>query len=107
MRYLALPRFSPKVYLSEPDPKTGRIQHYDYLVQPFYQSPTFWNRWGPIALYTRLVGGFVPGPSFIPEGYLFEEVGPKDQIRKGAEAMQEWQEKIGRDEGRATCPFSK
>ncbi len=68
MRYLALPRLTSIVYISEPDPKTGRIQHYEYLLEPYYQSPTFWNRWGPIALLTRLLGDTSPGRNSSPRG---------------------------------------
>ncbi|KAH8881709.1 hypothetical protein GQ53DRAFT_754156 [Thozetella sp. PMI_491] len=106
LRYLALPRIAPKIYLSTPDPKTGRINHYDYLVEPLYQEPTFWNRWGPMALFTRLMGGYVPGDTkFLPQGYLFEEVGPEAQFGKGKDAMQNWHDKM-KAERPSGCPFA-
>ena len=106
LRYLALPRLIPEITLSDPDPQTGRMHHTDYLMEPLYVRPTVWNRWGPVALFTRLMGGHVPGaPQFVPEGYLFEEIGPKGLAGKGLAAMQAWEDKMGRERP-SGCPFS-
>lgn len=107
LRYLCLPRPIPKISFSEPDPKTGRIHHDDYLVHPFYNAPTFWNRWGPMALVTRLLGGIVPDSNakeLYPNGYLIEEVGPTNRLGRGSEEMKAGIERL---EGmkRGGCPF--
>jgi hypothetical protein len=102
------PRPYPLIMFGEPDPKTGRIQHYDYLVKPYYQRPTIANRWGPIAWITWVLGGTLPGdkgPDYKPEGFLFSEIGPDHQYNKGKEftdAM-EAKQKILRPSG---CPYS-
>lgn len=105
LRYLMLPRVLPVVYFSEPDPKTGRIHHTDYLVEPLYHKLTIWNRWGPMGWLTWLVGGNIPGPAFVPEGFLMEEIGPLAQSGKGLADMQEWNEKLKRERP-SGCPFS-
>lgn len=90
LRYFCLPRLKPIIFFSkEADPKTGRVKHFDYLLEPFYHPPTFWSRWGPIALVFRLLGGTVPGsPDFLPEGYIPTDLGPKSRMGKGAEEME-------------------
>lgn len=53
-------------------------------------------------------GGDVPGSkgdTYIPEGYKFEEVGPKVMKNKGQEETRAWEEKI-RAERPAGCPFA-
>lgn len=99
--------------LSEPDPTTGRMQHGIYLVEPWYHRPTLWARWGPAALLTRLLGGLVPasshgrdkGASWMPEGYLFEDIGPQSRMGEGvAEAAAEVDRlRLQRPSG---CPFA-
>lgn len=104
--HLVLPRFTPTVYFSEPDPKTGRILHHDYLVHPYYNPATFWSRWGPMSLVTRLLGGTVPGPErMMPQGFLFEDIGPKDKIGKGLAELAEGVEML-KGRRRGACPFS-
>ncbi|KAI7780522.1 hypothetical protein LA080_015923 [Diaporthe eres] len=90
LRYFCLPRLRPIIFFSEEaDPHTGRVTHFDYLLEPFYHPPTFWSRWGPIALVFRLVGGTVPGASeFLPEGFIPTDLGPKNRMGKGAEEME-------------------
>jgi hypothetical protein len=66
------------------------------------------NRWGPEAWFVRLMGGNVPGSmgdTFIPEGYKFEEVGPKGMKNKGIEEAKVWEEKL-MAERPAGCPFA-
>ncbi|KAF9869665.1 hypothetical protein CkaCkLH20_12852 [Colletotrichum karsti] len=106
VRHLMLPRFTPVVFFSDPHPKTGRIQHYDYLVHPYYIPATFWNRWGPTGLVTRLLGGTVPGnEKMMPEGYLFEDIGPQDKVGKGVEELAEGVQCL-KGRSRGACPFS-
>ncbi|KAI3533851.1 hypothetical protein CSPX01_12471 [Colletotrichum filicis] len=106
VRYFMLPRFSPVVFFSDPDPKTGRILHHDYLVHPYYIPATFWNRWGPVALITRLLGGTVPGSEkMMPHGFLVEDIGPKERMGKGSAELAEGVEML-RCRGRGACPFS-
>jgi hypothetical protein len=53
-------------------------------------------------------GGDVPGSkgdTYIPEGYKFEEVGPKVMKNKGQVETRAWEEKI-RAERPAGCPFA-
>lgn len=78
-----------------------------YLAHPYYNKPGFLNRWGPEALFTRFMGGEVPskGSEYIPEGYRFEEVGPKIMRNKGAEETKAWEEKL-KAERPAGCPFA-
>ncbi|OLN96963.1 hypothetical protein CCHL11_07431 [Colletotrichum chlorophyti] len=106
VRHLMIPRFGPVVYFSEPDPKTGRIQHHDYLVHPYYNPATFWNRWGPMGLATRLLGGFVPGEAkMMPKGFVFEEIGPRDKAGKGLKELAQGVEEL-KSRRRGACPFS-
>ena len=109
LRYLWLPRAAEIKYFSEPDPKTGRIQHLNYLVQPYYWAGTFWDRWGPEALLTRLLGGHVPGSGgekLMPQGFLFEDIGPAALMGKHKAEMAGWEERL-KQERPSGCPFSK
>jgi hypothetical protein len=109
VRYLMLPRLSEVKYFSEPDPKSGRIRHLDYLVKPYYNPGTFWNRWGPEGLLTRLLGGHVPGSGgeeLKPEGFRFEDLGPAAAVGKGKAEMAGWEERLKRERP-SGCPFAK
>lgn len=106
LRYFCLPRLRPLNYFSEPDPQTGRIKHFDYLLEPYYHPPTFWSRWGPMALVFRLLGGIVPGaPDFLPEGFLPTDLGPKHRMGKGSEEMKIDMARM-RENRPSGCPFS-
>ncbi|KAK2040212.1 hypothetical protein LZ31DRAFT_558091 [Colletotrichum somersetense] len=105
VRHLMLPRLTPVVYFSSPDPNTGRILHHDYLVHPYYNPATIWNRWGPIGLVTRLLGGTVPGSDkMMPQGFLFEDIGPREKMGKGSAEMVQGVEVL-KGRGRDACPF--
>ncbi|KAJ2902573.1 hypothetical protein MKZ38_000333 [Zalerion maritima] len=107
MRFLALPRFRPVKAFSDPDPKTGRIYHREYQVDPFYNKPTFWSRWGPTALLIKMMGGGVPSSAnkhFFPQGYLLEEIGPVSKIGMGQEEMKEELDTLVK-ERTGGCPF--
>jgi len=92
-----------------PDPATGRY-HYDfYKAHPYYTKPGFWNRWGPEAWLVWAAGGDVPGSKgqlYCPQGYKFEEVGPKKMVGKGKERTDEWEAKLA-VERTGGCPFRR
>lgn len=91
-----------------PDPKTGRYYLKDYLAHPFYVKPGFLNRWGPEAWFVRAAGAEVPDTrkeQYIPQGYKFEEVGPKNVKNKGAEEMSAIEAQLS-IERTAGCPFA-
>lgn len=91
-----------------PDPQTGRFYYKDYQGHPFYNKPTFWNRWGPSAWLVWMLGGDVPGSKgdrYMPQGYKFEEVGPTHMKDRGLKEMRAFEERIA-SERPAGCPFA-
>ena len=110
LRYLFLPRpeFSRKHYVPrEPSKSTGRYNAVEYLSHPWYVEPTFSRRWGLRACMTRLLGRCLPGDNgnrYAPEGYLFEELGPKAMAGKGKDEMRDT-EQVLRNASRGKCPF--
>ncbi|KAI1414190.1 hypothetical protein F5Y13DRAFT_159995 [Hypoxylon sp. FL1857] len=108
LRYLTLPRFFEFKRLRDPDPKTGRMtQHVPYGNFPFYIQPTLWNRWGPVAWAIWLYGGKVPGDDpgeYMPQGYLFSDVGPKSRMGQGTDEAEADAKRI-KNSGWAGCPF--
>ncbi|KAM3065133.1 hypothetical protein ACMFMG_006106 [Clarireedia jacksonii] len=109
LRNLALPRpsFMRVREISDEPNEKGRYNSKAYMVHPYYNKPTVWSRWGPVAWMTWMAGGFVPDvkvKQWMPEGYLLEEVGPERRKGKGLEEMREWEGKLER-EGRMGCPF--
>ncbi|KAK0642985.1 hypothetical protein B0T16DRAFT_415046 [Cercophora newfieldiana] len=79
----------------EPDPETGKYHMLQWDDYPWYVKPTFWNRWGPGALLTRLTGGVVPGdPAYLPGGYLAAELGPDSLRGKGEVEMEKMRAEI-------------
>ncbi|KAF7911975.1 uncharacterized protein EAE98_011732 [Botrytis deweyae] len=112
LRYLSLPRpeWMRVRQVSDSDDKgvDGRYHSNDYLVHPYYQLPGFWNRWGPMALITRAMGGFVPDEKrgdWFTEGYRFEEVGPDRKRGEGVDEMRGTEEKLEK-ERTPGCPFA-
>ncbi|ESZ91349.1 hypothetical protein SBOR_8257 [Sclerotinia borealis F-4128] len=98
----------------------GRFHSTNYLVHPYYQKPGWWNSWGPMAMVTRVLGGFVPeevgdekgmgkgegrNNEWRPQGYRFEEIGPEKKEGVGEEDMRRWEERLGR-ERTGGCPFA-
>lgn len=109
LRYLTLPRPSFLRYVSftdKPD-KNNRYFLTNWEAAPYYVKPTFWNRWGPAALLTRLLGRPVPGDEgekYYPFGYSIPDVGPKYFEGKGRKALEETVEELkGYRTGK--CPF--
>lgn len=76
----------------EANPDTGRYNYNVYVLDPWYVKPTFWSRWNPLALFTRLSGAPVPGDGgdrFQPEGYSIDEVGPERLRGQGKKEIEE------------------
>ncbi|KAI1652962.1 hypothetical protein F4813DRAFT_383571 [Daldinia decipiens] len=108
LRYLTLPRFFELKRLGDPDPNTGRIaQPIPYGNYPFYVKPTLWNRWGPVAWAIWLYGGKVPGDNpeeYMPQGYLFSDIGPKNRMGLGIQEVEADTERIKASRW-TRCPF--
>ncbi|KAI1088650.1 hypothetical protein F5B19DRAFT_413547 [Rostrohypoxylon terebratum] len=108
VRYLTLPRFFEVKRLGPQDPKTGRMtQVIAYGNFPFYIKPTLWNRWGPGAWAVWAYGGKVPGDDpeqYMPQGYLFSDIGPRNRIGTGINEAEADAERI-RASGWSGCPF--
>lgn len=112
LRRLSLPR-SIWLRVREISPSNdpgedGRYYSTNYLVHPYYQKPGLWNRWGPMALITRVLGGYVPDKDrkeWWANGYKIEDVGPERKVGKGGKEMRGWEERLGR-ERIGGCPFA-
>jgi hypothetical protein len=75
---------------------------------PTTTNLVFLNRWGPEGWFTWFFNGDVPGSKgnkYIPEGYTFQEIGPRLMKNKGEAETRAWEEKL-MDERPAGCPFS-
>ncbi|KAK9428982.1 hypothetical protein V1505DRAFT_375469 [Lipomyces doorenjongii] len=111
LRYLSLPRPSfmrVREVSDDPDPKTGRYHSKSYLAHPYYNKPGLLNRWGPEGWFVWAFGGDVPGSKgdlYIPQGWVFEELGPDIMKNKGLEETRAWEEKL-RVERPVGCPFT-
>ncbi|KAF6829988.1 hypothetical protein CPLU01_07603 [Colletotrichum plurivorum] len=108
IKHLCLPRpaWWTFPYVQEADKKTGRFFARTYLAHPYYVKPTAYSRWGPGALYSRMIGGKLPGDEgckYYPDGYLISEVGPDAQRGKGKDFMDLQRDKIGKARG---CPMA-
>ncbi|KAH8645366.1 hypothetical protein BX600DRAFT_504261 [Xylariales sp. PMI_506] len=78
------PKFArARLFTDDPDPSTGRYYRTQYLGYPWYVEPTVMARWGPRALWLRLIGGTVPGGKYNPEGYIISNIGPEAFKNKG------------------------
>lgn len=106
LRYAFLPRpwaFRVRYILDEPDAQ-GRLYLVNYAAEPWYVENSFWNKWGPYALFKMLVGSPVPSAKFSPGGYTISDVGPNWMKGKGDKEYQETLEHLmGQNRGR--CPF--
>ena len=97
VEHCMLPRYSlPNVFQVNQDGSTGVVY---WMMQPWYAPATFWNRWGPVALYARVFGLPVPGKNWAQEGYRLESVGYGG---RGADKVLEVMERA--KEG--GCPYS-
>ncbi|KAH8645348.1 hypothetical protein BX600DRAFT_391519 [Xylariales sp. PMI_506] len=102
------PKFArARLFTDDPDPSTGRYYRTQYLGYPWYVEPTVMARWGPRALWLRLIGGTVPGGKYNPEGYIISNIGPEAFKNKGEEEMKVSKEHIKRFRERSTCPMGR
>ncbi|KAK8929761.1 Mycophenolic acid synthesis protein B [Metarhizium anisopliae] len=110
MRFFMPPRLTSRRYVTDPDPITGRMYSTHYVKEPWYNRPTTWARWGPAAWATWVFGGMLPGDGgqeMKPDGFLFEDIGPKAKMGLGAEETRNIQEVVhaaAMASGR--CPFA-
>ncbi|KAL9107966.1 MAG: hypothetical protein Q9227_007181 [Pyrenula ochraceoflavens] len=113
LQYLALPRpgFMRKRKTTSQPNEHGRYNFLFYANHPFYVKPSVWNRWGPEALVSRLIGCPVPaygveGERYGAVGYKVGETGPKGFLGKGGESARGTVERLRgeRVEG-GGCPF--
>lgn len=109
LRHLTPPRPDFLRYASfteEPD-QHNRFFLTKWEAAPYYVKPTFWNRWGPTAWVTWMLGRPVPGDEgekYYPSGYSIPDIGPKYFEGKGRKALEETMEEL---KGFRTgeCPF--
>lgn len=108
LRYLSLPRLMTLKALSDTNPKTGRVHHYAYMREPWYNPPTFWARWNPEAIITWASGGNLPGDAaeWKPDGFLFEDIGPKNMMGKGVDEVSKSAEILAARSDASTRPFA-
>lgn len=108
VRYLLPPRFLKVDYVSDPNPKTGRLHNLHYLKEPWYTPVSIWSRWSPEALFTRITGGQIPGDGgaeMLPEGFLFTDLGPRAKMGKGIADTEEWEQVVKTTITASACPF--
>lgn len=76
IRYLTLPRLlsGNQPYTVEP---SGKITRSEYLFEPFYVKPTFWN-----SVKAKALGLPAPGPGYSPEGFRPTMIGPKRLLKR-------------------------
>ena len=90
-----------------PHSGSGRFHALRYFLDPWYFSPSLYERWRPRAWWTRSLGGYLPGDNgteFHPQGYLVSELGPKAQLDKGLSYIEEARYRMDEiDFG--DCPF--
>jgi hypothetical protein len=110
LKHIALPRSSLLRYrfLDDKLDDHGRRGATRYEAEPFYVRPTLWNRWGPSAFVSRLLGLPLPGDSgdtYFPKGYSIREVGPSMFVSKGVAEAEETKARLRR-ERTGGCPFA-
>lgn len=111
LRYMSLPRPESKavrVLNETPDPSTGLYTINLWIAHPWYIKPTFKNRWGLKALFSRLFGdGAVPSPNgfFRESGYDLRIIGPATQENRGQEDMEAILAGLKEANYASGCPF--
>ncbi|KAI4257139.1 MAG: hypothetical protein LQ352_001779 [Teloschistes flavicans] len=108
LRYLFLPRMFPVEELDKPA-ADGRRSLCTWDAAPYYVKPTYWRRWGPGALGSRLLGLPLPGDDgdkYYPQGYQLANVGPNGMLGKGTDSARET---VSRLQATRTggCPFTR
>jgi hypothetical protein len=109
LRYIALPRpgFLRYRQVEDKPDSFGRRTFRKYEAQPFYVRPTLWNRWGPPAWPSRLLGLPLPGDdgdTYYPDGFSVSQVGPKAFVGNGAATADGTKARL-RNERTGGCPF--
>ncbi|KAA8650359.1 hypothetical protein EYZ11_000739 [Aspergillus tanneri] len=94
LRYCMLPRpyFLRTVITTDHRNDQGRYHVRVWSGAPYYVQPTFRNRWGPSAWFSRLLGLPVPGDEgekYSPHGYEPADLGPKAFEGKGHKTVQD------------------
>lgn len=109
MRYLTPPRpnyFRYTTFTDQPD-EQGFLSFIRWDAAPYYVKPTIWNRWGPTAWFTWIMGRPLPGDEgskFHPEGYNIPDVGPSRFLGKGQQFQEKTMEGL-RASRTGQCPF--
>ncbi|KAL2787359.1 hypothetical protein BJX66DRAFT_286356 [Aspergillus keveii] len=85
IRMLFLPRFKAVDASGEVDAKTGRVRRKVYAFEPWYVSETWVLRVLKALGLGMAMGRPLPGPEFLSDGYLPEELGPKEFKEKSRE----------------------
>ena len=110
LRHFALPRpeFLRKQYIPlAADSETRRFNSIEYLSFPWYVKPTMWRRWGPRSWISRLAGRKLPGDDgniYLPDGWIFPELGPLALKNNGIKEMDEDRAQMLKG-NRGGCPF--
>jgi hypothetical protein len=97
------------MFTDEPDAQTGKYHRTTYITHPWYVKPTLLGRWGPRALWLRLIGSAVPGDEgskYAPEGYAIPELGPDALKGKGQEEMSKERVRISEFRSGGGCPMA-
>ncbi len=108
LRYLSLPRpkFMAKKMLTKQRDADGKRFYLVWDTAPVYVKPTLWNRWGPGAVLSLLLGISRPGdPGTYPEGFEVKDTGPAVFVGKGQKEMDATKERL-RTERTGGCPFA-
>ncbi|KAJ9609957.1 hypothetical protein H2200_006287 [Cladophialophora chaetospira] len=108
LRYLSLPRpkfMAKQMVTREPD-ANGKRYYILWDTAPVYVKPTLWNRWGPGAIVSLLLGIARPGDAdTFPEGFEVKNTGPSVFVGKGQKEMEASKEKL-KIERTGGCPFA-
>lgn len=95
----------------EEKPNRDNVFHHPIATfQPWYVKPSFWNKFGPIALLFRLLGAKPAGDKgdrYFPRGYDLWNIGPDPNYGKGREDVENTVKLIKARAMAGGCPFSQ
>ncbi|KAL5332670.1 hypothetical protein BJX70DRAFT_407173 [Aspergillus crustosus] len=111
VRVLFLPRWTAAGGGGVVDLKTGRVKREAYLFEPWYVGESFWASGLKFLGFGGFMGRPFPGREFLSEGFLAEEVGPREFVERARGDVLAEAEKMGeyaRLGGGSVlgCPFS-
>ncbi|KAL4870320.1 hypothetical protein BDV12DRAFT_184514 [Aspergillus spectabilis] len=111
VRILFLPRWSAVKGGGVVDGQTGRARREVYLFEPWYVRESVWVRFVKMLGLDFVMGRPLPGREFLSEGYLPEEVGPREFRKRARGDVLAEAEKMGeyaRQGGGSAlgCPFA-